>query len=238
MPIRSDWNISLDDVEPQALLSGSMERMMAKPSVRADWDIALAESKKLVHPAAIWEFVKVREFRHQRIILEKNGAVLTGGPIADVMSGAEQIIVGVCTSGAEITQAAVAAKQNGMLMRAMFYEMFGAYVVGMLRQQMVEMFEREIRSQGLHISTMLSPGESTWPVDQQSVLFSLVDAAQIGVSLSATMMMNPMKSLSMVMGFGTQPLGSEGATNCDFCTMRDTCPASQAGTRSAVPLAG
>lgn len=209
---------------------------MARPSVREDWEIAMAESQTLVQPAAIWEMVPIREFRHNRLVMA-NGAVLTGGPIAQVMSGAEQLIVGVCTSGEPISRAAITAKQSGSLMRAMFYEMFGAYVVGMVRQQMVEMFEREIKSQGLHISTMLSPGESTWPVSQQAELFTLVDASRIGVSLTDTMMMNPMKSLSMVMGFGPNQLGSEGATNCDFCTIRDTCPSSQAGTRKADPLA-
>lgn len=236
MPIRTDWNIPLDEIDPQTLLSGSASRVMARPSVRDDWEIALAESKTLIQPAAIWETAPVQSFRHDRLIMQ-NGAVLTGGPIAQVMAGAEQLIVCVCTVGAGISQAAAAAKQNGSLMRGMFYEMFGAYVVGMMRQQMVELFEQEIKSQGLHISTMLSPGESTWPVDQQTELFTLVDAAQIGVSLTGTNMMNPMKSLSMVMGFGANPLGSEGATNCDFCTMRDTCPSSQAGSRKVEPLA-
>lgn len=236
MPIRTDWNISLDEVDPTALLSPSMTRIMAKPGVRADWDIALAESKNLVRPAAVWEYAPVREFRHERIIMH-NGAVLKGGPIVQVMSGAEKLIVGVCTAGAAITAAANEAKQSGSLMRSMFYETFGAYVVGMVRQQMVDMLEKEVRSQGLHISTMLSPGESTWPITQQAELFSLVDAGQIGVTLTATMMMNPMKSLSLVMGMGANPLGSEGATNCDFCTIKDTCPGSQAGTRSPAPLA-
>ncbi len=237
MPIRTDWTIPFDQIDPQILLSSSMTRMLAKPSVRADWDAALSESPALIQPAAIWAYAPVRELRHNRIVMH-NGAVLTGGPIAEVMAGAEQLIVGVCTVGEAISQAAITAKQSGQLMRAMFYELFGGYAVGMIRQQMVEQFEREIRTQGLHISTMLSPGESTWPVNQQAELFSLVDAAQIGVRLTATMMMNPMKSLSLVMGFGPNPLGSEGATNCDFCTMRDTCPASQAGGRKAAPVAG
>ena len=237
MPIRTDWNIPLDEDQIKALLSGSMSRLMSKPSFREDWEIALAESQTLIQPAAIWEIAPVREFRHDRLIME-NGAVLTGGPIDQVMSGAKQLIVGVCTVGPAISLASAAAKQNGSLMRSMFYETFGTYVVGMIRQQMVEMFENEIKSEGLHISTMLSPGESTWPVSQQAELFTLVDASKIGVSLTSSMMMNPMKSLSLVMGFGPNPLGSEGATNCDFCTMRETCPSSQAGTRKVEPLAG
>jgi hypothetical protein len=237
MPIKTDWNISLNEVDPTILLSGSITRMLSKPGVREDWEIALAESQALIQPAAVWAFAQVGKFLHERVVME-NGAVLTGGPIAEVMAGAEQLIVGVCTAGAAISRASSAAKQNGSLMRSMFYDLFGTYAVGMVRQQMVDMFEKEIRSQGLHISTMLAPGESTWPVSQQAALFSLVDAAQIGVTLTETMMMNPFKSASMVMGFGPNPLGSEGATNCDFCTIRDTCPSSQAGTRKVEPLAG
>jgi len=230
MPIKTDWFIDLNEIDPYVLLAGSAQRMMAKPNVRKDWEIALEDSQKLAQPAAIWDYAPVKEFKHDRIIME-NGAVLSGGPVAEVMAGSEQIIVGVCTAGTAIGEAALAAKKNGQMMRSMFYETFGNYVVGMMREEMVVMFEEEIKSQGLHISTMLSPGESTWPINQQAELFTLVDASKIGVRLTETMMMDPVKSTSMAMGFGKNPLGSEGATNCDYCTMKDTCPASKAGTR-------
>lgn len=232
MPTKTDCTIDLNEVDPVILLAGSATRMLAKPNVRKDWEIALEDSQKLAQPAAVWNYAPVREYRHDRIIME-NGAVLTGGPIAEVMAGAEKIIVGVCTAGRAIDEAALNAKKNGAFMRSMFYEVFGNYVVGMVREQMVEMFEKDIKTQGLHISTMLSPGESTWPVAQQAELFTLVDASLIGVRLTETMMMDPVKSTSMVMGFGANTLGSEGATNCDYCTMKDTCPASK--TRSQCP---
>lgn len=233
MSKKTDWQIPLDAMDPSVLLSTSAARLMSQPSVRADWESALLESKSLVHPAAVWEHVRVSQFLHDRLIME-NGTVLTGGPIAQVMAGAEQLIVGVCTVGSEVSLAAADARQQGATMRSIFLDAFGTYTVGMIREQMVAMFEKEMKSQGLHISTMLSPGESTWPISQQAALFTLVDASQIGVSLTGTLMMDPMKSTSMVMGYGSQSLGSEGATNCDFCTIKDTCPGSKVRESQAV----
>jgi hypothetical protein len=234
MPIQTDWTI---DFNTDALLNsqpGSMGRLLSKPSVRAEWEAALEEGRRIIQPAATWEIIPVREYKHDRLVMQ-NGAVLTGGPFAQVMAGAQQLIVGVCTAGGAIVQAAATAKKNGAMMRAMFLDTLAIWAVGSVRQQLVERFEAETKASGLHISTMLSPGESEWPISQQAELFSLVDASRINVSLTSTMMMNPMKSLSLVMGIGPDPLGSEGATNCDFCTMRETCPHSQAGTRQ--PLA-
>ena len=74
MPIRTDWNIPLDEVDAEALLSGSMTRIMTRPSVREDWEIARSESQTLIQPVAIWEITPVRQFRHDRLIME-NGAV-------------------------------------------------------------------------------------------------------------------------------------------------------------------
>ena len=34
------------------------------------------------------------------------------------------------------------------------------------------------------------------------------------------MVMSPIKSLSLIVGIGPGPLGVEGASNCDFCTIR------------------
>jgi hypothetical protein len=35
--------------------------------------------------------------------------------------------------------------------------------------------------------------------------------------------MTPIKSLSLIIGIGSQPMGIEGASNCDFCTIKERC---------------
>jgi hypothetical protein len=85
------------------------------------------------------------------------------------------------------------------------------------------MIEGDATSRDLHASASLSPGESEWSVAEQAVIFSLVDAREIGVTLNESMVMSPVKSLSMMIGVGPGPLGVEGASNCDFCTIRERC---------------
>jgi len=61
-----------------------------------------------------------------------------------------------------------------------------------------------------------------WPVDKgQPQIFTLLDAAEIGVKLTPSYLMLPRKSLSLAIGIGSNVL-VEGTT-CDYCTMKDTC---------------
>ena len=74
------------------------------------------------------------------------------------------------------------------------------------------------------MSTSLSPGESDWPLTEQRVIFSMLETEQIGVSLSRrSLVMTPVKSTSLVLGRGVGPLGREGGSHCDYCTIRDRC---------------
>lgn len=228
MPIKTDWNISMDFDELSNV--PSMKRILANANASEEYAESLSAAQRMMKPAAIWDGFAVREFRHKQIILE-NGVKIAGGPVADVMGGSTILYVGFCTVGAEVCQAASDARQSDHKLRAMYLDFFSSAAVGMIRQQWTDLMQAEAKAAGLHHSAMLSPGESTWPLSQQEVLFSLVDASQIGVHLTDGMMMSPVKSLSMILGTSPNAIGSEGGVNCDYCTMRDTCEHSQAGSR-------
>ena len=230
MHIQREWTIEFDEKEIISHLSGSLEKLMERPALRADWEAALADGRRLIQPAAVWDTFPIREFKHERLVLE-NGAKITGGPVAKVLGGATLFIAAVCTVGDAISKMITAQQQDGLRMRGMFLDSLGTWAVGQMRMQLFSQLEHVAIESGLHASTSLSPGESEWPVSEQSVLFSLLDTQQIGVSLTKTMLMVPVKSLSLIMGTGPGPLGSEGGSNCDFCTIRDRCPYRQ--TRQA-----
>jgi len=99
----------------------------------------------------------------------------------------------------------------------------GSWAVDSVRQQLCRLLEEEAAQNGLRTSTPMSPGESEWSVADQEVIFQLVDGAQIGVSLTAQMVMYPLKSLSVIIGSGTQPMGIEDGDSCMFCAMKDRC---------------
>jgi hypothetical protein len=83
-------------------------------------------------------------------------------------------------------------------------------------------FENQAVEQGWLASIPFSPGMVDWSVAEgQPQIFNLLGEVSTTVTLTPSYIMIPRKSLTMVMGFGTD-LKSPGRT-CDFCIMRGTC---------------
>lgn len=201
---------------------GSFAALLKNPKRRVAWENALVEACELIRPAAIWESFPIRETRHERLVLA-NGTRIGGGPVATVIGGAEDLVIGITTVGPLITQRITALQQEHRLFDAMLLGDLASWAVDQIRQQLCRLIEREATDRGLHASTSLSPGESEWSVKEQGVLFSLLDASPIGVTLRESMVMDPLKSLSLIIGTGRQPIGVEGGSNCDFCSIRERC---------------
>jgi hypothetical protein len=222
MQIKTGWSITLDEARITREMGQSIARVLKTPKLRAVFEEELAEAQGLIEPAACWATVPVREVRHEKVVLA-NSARIGGGPVAAVIGGADDLVVAVCTVGARISERIDDYSRDKDLFRGMMLSDLASYAVDLLRQELCELIEEEAERRGLHVSTPLSPGESEWPVSEQAILFSLLDAGRIGVILTPSMIMRPLKSLSLIMGTGSRPMGSEGQTNCDFCTIRDRC---------------
>jgi hypothetical protein len=222
MNIKLDWTISLDDERFMALQGESFARLLNNPSRLATYREAVAQVKQVMRPAACWERFPVKKILHQKVVLA-DGTRIGGGPVVRVVGGAEKLIVAVCTIGLGADRLIEQAQKERQLFKAMLLNDLAAWAVDLLRQELCLWLEEDSHQHGLRVSTPLSPGESAWSVEDQAVIFSLLDADQIGVSLSDSMIMTPFKSLSLMMGIGSQPLGVEGASNCDFCSIRERC---------------
>jgi hypothetical protein len=98
----------------------------------------------------------------------------------------------------------------------------GSAAVEALANAACKHFEVQANALGLKSSIPISPGMVGWPVDEgQPEIFAILEPAQVNVSLSEHGLMTPRKSLTMVMGFGTE-MQTSGKT-CDYCAMRETC---------------
>ncbi|GAB4526381.1 MAG: hypothetical protein Kow0063_00570 [Anaerolineae bacterium] len=222
MYVKRDWSISIDEKEYIAQMSDSFARLLQTPAKIDTFQSAVKEVKEAIEPAACWDRFPIQKFLHDKLVLA-NGVRLGGGPVVSVMGGAEELIVAVCTIGPAADRLIEEAQKTRQLFRALVLNDLAAWAVDIVRQQLCRCFEEEAKEQGLHISAPLSPGESAWSVQDQAVIFSLLDAGQINVSLSPSMVMSPVKSLSLILGVGSRAVGIEGASNCDFCTIKERC---------------
>ena len=223
MTVVPGWHIDLDEEQIHRTQGASLARVLANPRGRAAWTGALADARELVQGAALWEFFAVEAIRHGRVFLA-GGARLGGGPLAQVIAGADHLGVVVCTIGPALGSRAHEQQRSGNLLRGLLLNNLGIWAVDKLRQEISCRIEDDAAAEGLRVSTSLSPGESDWPLSDQKVIFSMLETEQIGVSLNRkSLVMSPVKSVSLVMGRGVGPLGREGESHCDYCTIRDRC---------------
>ncbi|MEI6385387.1 MAG: hypothetical protein WCQ50_02045 [Spirochaetota bacterium] len=222
MNVRTDWTMEFDVQRIEELQSESFARILARPKGREDWKEALADAMRLVQPAAVWDNFPISEIQKDRILLE-GGASIGSGLVSKVFAGASELIIGICSIGTGLGARVKELQQGRNMMRALLLDDLGSWAVDLVRQQLCHQMEEEAAEAGLHVSTCLSPGESTWTLEDQRVIFSLLDSAAIAATLSPSLVMYPLKTLSLAMGRGREKLGHEGGSNCDFCTIKNRC---------------
>lgn len=218
-----DWPVRVEQGAFMREYGQAYARVLRRPGMAAAFDATFAEINELVRPAAIWGYFPVAEMRHEKVLLA-GGARIGNGPVTTVMGGAERLVLAVCTIGQPVVDRIHSHKAAGETVEAMLLDQLGSLAVGQLSQLLFRRLEMDAALAELRISTYLSPGESAWTVKDQAVIFDLLDPGQIGVTLTETLLMKPIKSVSLMAGVGSQPMGQPGATHCDYCTIADRCP--------------
>ena len=181
---------------------------------------ALEQGMEFLEPQVLYQKLKVESVQHERVVLE-NGKKLSGSLIINHLRPAEYVVLLICTVGHRIDEHISAVMKEDVLF-GLGLDGVGSAAVEALANAACNHFEERAAEEGCQSSIPLSPGMLGWEVGRgQPEIFSILDASQIGVQLLEQAIMTPRKSLSMVIGFGTE-MKLVGRT-CDYCAMKETC---------------
>ena len=91
--------------------------------------------------------------------------------------------------------------------------------------------EAEIRARfpGKYLTDRFSPGYGDLPLTLQPELLRLTGAHRIGVTLTDSLLMNPQKSVSAIVGVADTPQPAR-IRGCAHCNLREHCTYRKAGT--------
>jgi cobalamin-dependent methionine synthase I len=150
---------------------------------------------------SVWPAVK----RGRSRIEITNGIQFKSKKLADALSHSRFVVFFAATLGENIE-----AEINKLSRRNQFSDAYIVDAIGSVGvEQIVEQFNRQLDSNlryvGNGVTLPFSPGYCDWPLEEQSKLFSLVDAHRIGVGLSDSFLMIPRKSISGVFGLTEFP---------------------------------
>jgi hypothetical protein len=229
--VDTDWELECSSELMQQAQGKRFARLMARPGLAQRFEEILAEMHQLPDPRVAWTRVRVEGLTHDRLLLE-GGVALGAETLTQVMAGATDLVVAICTLGPAIDQRTTALQQAKDLMGAVLLEAMANALLGQLRHQFLLQIQEEERDAGRFTSIAMSPGESVWDLRGQQEIFALLGPAPAGVELTASMLMVPLKSVSFVMAVAPQPFGSDGVSRCDFCVHRHKCRFNERGSHS------
>ena len=219
--IKSDWQLAITSdmvLQRQGANPGKIRKR--QPRLVTVAEAALATGAPSIRPQVAYRILKIQSVNPPQVVLE-GAAELVGPGIARRLTGAEFAIAVLATIGPDVEELALrVTKEDAVLGLAL--DGYGTAVIGALTVAIRNFFSERAGGVQLTTTSALYPGTNDWELAAgQAQLFSLVDASAIGLRLSPSFLMQPCKSVSLVIGAGSEL--HAGGQPCEECGASATC---------------
>ena len=138
----------------------------------------------------------------------------------------EKTIIAVCTIGKELEQKGTQLIQKGELAQGVIIDAIASHAAEMTAEYLNMLILEDIKDvfKDKKFTSRFSPGYCQWELGAgQETIFNLLNTEKIGVALSETMMMDPIKSVSFAINIGDEIDEELGKRGCETCDMIN-CP--------------
>ena len=152
--------------------------------------------------------------------LELAGGTVFTGRIGEFLGEVEKVAVFLASAGPEIVAAAEAAMQARDFLGGLVFHAIGAALAETMLERTVEHLRARLEP-GEAITLPYSPGYCGIPLEEQRILFGLLDASRIGVELLPTLIMRPLKTISGLIGIGPAERVRAYGNPCELCPLAD-----------------
>lgn len=213
------------------------------PALLAELSTVADKLTRSVTPRWLWRVFPLIS-REKGLTLEGSGLALTGTLAERMLADCSQAVLLACTLGAGF-EALLRAEQARNMARAAILDACGSAWV----ESGCDEAQKEIaaRFPGLYLTDRFSPGYGDLPLSLQRDICTVLDASRrLGVQVTDSLLMNPSKSVTAVIGLSElpravvrppdrslgrspnddpQPGGLPAARirGCGFCSLKSNC---------------
>ncbi|MDX2414855.1 MAG: vitamin B12 dependent-methionine synthase activation domain-containing protein [Bacteroidales bacterium] len=124
--------------------------------------------------------------------------------ILSQLRGSTMAALFLATAGPEIGEKSREQMAAGDLLEGYITDVVGSEIVEAAIDRMQSELAESARESGLNITNRFSPGYCGWDVAEQHKLFSLMPDNYCGICLTESALMNPIKSVSGMIGIGKE----------------------------------
>ena len=156
---------------------------------------------------------------------------LTGSSAGQMLAGCDQAALLACTLGARFDAKLLALQARDMA-KAVIFDALGSALV----ETGCDEAERDIsaRFPDCYLTDRFSPGYGDLPLALQPQLCAALDAGRrLGLTVSQSLLLNPVKSVTAVIGLSDTPQPAR-IRGCACCNLRETCTIRKGGSTCAL----
>lgn len=206
--VLEDFQIELEGNEILRLLQNKQsDKEMKKPSEKMIKEIEEMKelAQPLIKPKGIYKIFESNNLKPKFLFKKSDISVFA-----------------ICTIGKDLENLSKDYLKRGELARGVILDAIASHAAEQTAEEVNQIILNEISDiiQEKEVSCRFSPGYCQWELDKgQKQIFGFLDSEKIGVSLSSSMMMNPVKSVSYAINIGKEidkELGIRGCENCDM----------------------
>lgn len=183
-------------------------------------DEYIEKCRKVMSPSAAYILAAAFETESLEEIAVGETHFLSGRIIHKMLKLTETYAFFLVSIGPEPEQLARDLLEKGEYLEGYITDLVASALVDAVADGVHEEIRKLADSQNMKITNRYSPGYCSWDVAEQQKLFSLFPENTCGISLSESSLMNPVKSISGIIGMGRQVKFNE--YTCEICPMK-TC---------------
>lgn len=191
--------------------------------IRGDLDRCEARMLETARPRLVWRLFPLLPDG----TLEGTDYRPSGEDIKRFLRDCDSVVLLAATLGAEADGLVRRAAGRNMA-DAVILDAAGSAAIETVCDNFCEDLAEELAPR--HLTDRFSPGYGDMPLGDQRALFQILDVSRrIGVSLTASGLMIPQKSVTAIIGVSDRPQ-EKRAVGCAVCAMAENCPYRKEGT--------
>ena len=176
--------------------------------------------RQIMSPAAGYVLVEAQETELSEELDLAGISFQTGKIINRMLKFSESYALFIVTIGPEPEQLARNLLEKGEYLEGYITDLLASAMVDSLADLVHDEIRKVAQVKGMMVTNRYSPGYCSWDVSEQQKLFSLFPKDSCTISLSESSLMNPVKSISGIIGLGPQVKYND--YTCEICPMK-TC---------------
>lgn len=181
-------------------------------------EVLLEEATTHVSAGGCYSLFEIYEIKvPQGLIIHNSGSLRCGSKIAKQILGSDSFALFITTAGNSFDSWIKSKASGGDVLAEYLCSSIGSVIADKVADVIQEEINNLALRNGKGITNRYSPGYCSWNIREQRGIFDLLPAGKIGVSLTPSFLMKPIKSVSGIIGIGPEKI--PGPYMCDLCNM-------------------